>query len=227
MANEKNQTEKENRLNARTTTGPELRALQWRGQRSFRHDLFKLGVAPMKKNVSYTQYSPKFEDVEHTHFFHSHDMKGRENAHCSMVGGHFHAIEIEWGEKEDGTPFVKRTKCGPPLRNAVKIYGKQRRVVTEQVKFCTGKYVDPDTQHVSVEYEFDEHTHKIEYYHSEMISPDKVKAQQMEDKKALAAMMAALPPAPKKDHTSEVESDAGTHEAGGVTMTEGGDGDEA
>lgn len=191
--------EKEERLNARASAPAQREPqklttrLSWKGDLEFRHDLFKLLITDMKKNTSYKAFDPKLEEVPHVHFFHSHDMKGKQNVHCQAVGGHFHEVTIKWGEDKDGNLVILSAECGPPLRIGQKRLrnGKVKSLV-ERVRFK--KAVDPeDEDDPEYTYLVDDHRHEIEYRGSEMISPAKLRQQREADKAKLAQMLAAQP----------------------------------
>lgn len=204
--------DKESRLNSKASSQLKTK-LSWKGSREFRHDLFKLELATMRKNTSYKKFHPALEPVPHVHFFHSHDMKGRENIHCQAVGGHFHEVTSEWGEEPDGTPFIKSTKCGPALRQVQKrTRGGKMKTVIEPVKWAMGDAAIDDSDEDSVTgYETDEHTHKVVYHGSELISPERIRQSQEGDKAKLAAMMAAQPslvgPATKSNQAANTGGD--------------------
>lgn len=211
--------------------------LAWKGHTEFRHDLFKLEVAVMKKNVSYKKFEPDLKNVEHAHFFHSHDMKGKVLLHSQAVGGHFHEVKVVWGKEADGTPFIEKLICGEPLRQVQKrTKGGRVKTVIEPVRFETGTAAVDDTdEDERTGFEVDDHRHELTYMGSEMISPEKLKQKKEADKAALAGMMAAqpglfAPPDPKTgkqaastggDENSGTQNVDGT----GATITDQGDSD--
>jgi len=70
------------------------------------HDLFKLTVAKMKKNMSWQPIpADEYTEIEHVHFFHTYDSSGRKQEHSTSVGGHFHIMKVV--QNEDGVPTVK------------------------------------------------------------------------------------------------------------------------
>src|SRR5690606_13018774 len=46
-------------------------------QQELDHDLYKLEVAHLRRNASYNDDAPVWEQIEHCHFFHSIDTRGR------------------------------------------------------------------------------------------------------------------------------------------------------
>jgi hypothetical protein len=112
-------------------------------QQELDHDLFRLKIATFTRNASYNENNPIYEHIEHTHFYHSIDSRGRRMDFSSKVGGHFHRVEI----KPDGSAV-----CGPPVHE-VKVK-KHGRISTE---YRTNG--------------FDNHTHEVEYRFSEKIRP--------------------------------------------------------
>jgi len=128
-----------------------------KGEVRFTHDLYKAEVASMTKNVHYKKYEHKFEDVEHCHFYHSVNNRGKEQAHCSPIGGHTHEIETYIDEKGE-----LQAKCGPPIKR-----------VWKQGKGGTGKWVWEkivfEDQWGEVVRE-DNHTHEMTYKGSEEVT---------------------------------------------------------
>lgn len=214
MANETKE-EREQRLNTKTTapvppspTPPAKYAgemarpapkIRWKGDLEFKHDLVRLKVSTMQKNVSYKKYQPNLEEVQHEHFFHSVDMKGRPNRYCQAVGGHFHEVTMDWNNPdENGDPTIT---VGPALREVdvkSKATGKVRKRV-EKVRFASGMHdgnVDggpEDDEIVEVSYMYDTHTHKAKYEGSEMISPNRLQKQQDQDRAKIQSLIAAQP----------------------------------
>lgn len=203
--------------------------IRWKGDEEFRHDLFKLNVANMKKNSSYIPYQPSLHEVEHSHFFHSHDMKGRNQKYCSAVGGHFHEVSINWMSCDDeGNPEVV---IGPAqcFRQRRLRSGKMQQIVSK-VSFLTSpdKDDDPDARVTEI---LDNHTHTSTYVRSEMISPRKVKERQQADKQNLQGMIgdsiqAALTrnrPSEKTPFSPKGDLDEGSVKIGGASMSESGE----
>ena len=89
------------------------------------HDLFKLTLAKMKKNVSYNEEAPDYEDVEHVHFFHTVDSNGKAQTMSNAVGGHFHEVEVVHNTK-GGLPTLKISAPLKWVRERVR--GKNVRV---------------------------------------------------------------------------------------------------
>ena len=135
--------------------------VQWRSAVSFRHDLFKLGLAVMRKNVSWKKFRPELVPMEHTHFFHTHSSSGTKQEHSVPVGGHFHKVEVF--VNPDGS---MGGKCGPALRKVdKKLSNGVVKTSIELVKFSHEEQGDLQ----------DDHTHEVLYLGSEMINPQKVK----------------------------------------------------
>lgn len=229
--------QREQRLNARAGTALEApktslqTRLAWKGSKEFRHDLFKLGVAKMKKNVSYKKFQPEIQMVEHAHFFHSHDMKGKTMVHSQAVGGHFHEVHIEW-ERDGEDLILKKAECGPALRQVQKRTrsGKWKTVI-EAVRYERGDAAVDGSDDDDVEitgFEEDTHTHELLYVGSELISPQKIRTSQEQDRAKLAAMMAADrnvvgAPAPKNEHAGKTAGDEGLDATvDGARIQEGG-----
>ncbi len=116
------------------------------------HDLFKLEVAHMSKNVSYTDV-PFIERYEHVHVFHTVDSNGKVQTTSTPVGGHHHEVEVVAGP--DGVPTLK--------------VSQPRRWVKRKVKGVMKRMPEPiwlDAEHS----ESDEHTHEVTYLGSEKIT---------------------------------------------------------
>ena len=151
----------------------------WKSNQEFRHDLFKLELSRMKKNMSYKENRPIIEEIEHCHFFHSITNKGTRNDFCQPVGGHFHKVETSIDDEGNVV-----AKCGPPLKK-------------ETVRLKTGKYIK---KIMSIEYPsvnentgeerniIDDHTHSVVYLNSEMVSESRTRAQHTADRQQLAQL---------------------------------------
>jgi len=123
----------------------------YKGTQEVDHDLFKLEVAKMRRNVSYTD-EPEIVSIEHVHIFHTVDSNGRAQDACGPVGGHFHEI------------IVKRDTKGVPTL----VVGQPRKYVREKkrgrlVRVAVPIPIDADGE------EFDTHTHTFTYLGSERI----------------------------------------------------------
>lgn len=152
----------------------------WKHNREYRHDLFKLKLAQFKKNTSFKKFTPNIVSVDHNHFFHSHDRKGRENEYCSAVGGHFHkVIKNEDGSIEFGVALRKVKK---PMRDG------SFRPVIEPVHYATN---DPERSIA------DNHIHETEYLHSESLNLNQT-GDPATQKAVAEAMKGAIPPTPSQ-----------------------------
>ena len=131
-----------------------------KGDLTYTHDLFKLKMATSKHNISYRKYEPILEDVDHTHFFHSHDRAGNPQKYCTIGAGHFHEVVVS--VDKDGDLIAK---CGPPLRwddERLKSGKTRKKLATiEWHHEAQGKDI------------IDNHTHESLYMHSEEISENK------------------------------------------------------
>jgi hypothetical protein len=58
----------------------------------------RINFAPMqvgdKSAVVDQDFEPQYVDREHVHFFHSYDSSGKKQVKSTMIGGHFHPIEV-------------------------------------------------------------------------------------------------------------------------------------
>ena len=111
--------EKDPSFEERTTNIDPLMEERFRANRIYKgeidvdHDLFKLEVASMKKNVSIDTNSPLYIGVEHCHFFHSFDSSGKKQATSSPIAGHSHKVTTKVDEKGNLVAV-----CGPAIRKA-------------------------------------------------------------------------------------------------------------
>ena len=117
-------------------------------QKEFLHDLFKLTVSKLKKNIAIDGQQPDYVDIEHVHFFHTITSDGKPQTRTNSVAGHFHKIKIT--PTKPGHPPIVECASGP-LKEVVKLqYGKRVKV---EVPFD----------------EIDTHTHEVEYHKSNVI----------------------------------------------------------
>jgi len=136
---------------------------QMKGNREFRHDLYKLLISKVKKNYSYKIGDPNIWDVEHCHFYHNKDSKGKEQEYCQPIAGHFHKIDV-WVE-EDGSI---KAKCGPPMQKVrIKIRPGKYKKVIQGISF--------ENDHGDMSPIPDNHTHDVVYVESEVLSDKKLK----------------------------------------------------
>lgn len=156
---------------------PAATRVRWKGDISFRHDLFKLEVADMLKNTNWDVKNPNYVPLAHVHIFHSHSSQGEVQDTTNKVGGHFHFIEY------DRDTMV--AKCGPAMTHKeTKLKNGRRRVDVVKIRLP-----DPQTGEYTLE---DNHTHPVTYLHSEVLGPNILKAREEEDKARLMAMPGAL-----------------------------------
>lgn len=123
----------------------------YKGTQELDHDLFKLDVARMKKNVSFTEI-PIWNYSEHVHIFHTIDSSGKKQTECAPVGGHFHAVEVTMSP--DGVPSLKVSK---PM---IWVLVRDRK---------TGKKVKTAVLMTDEDPDSDDHTHEVIYLGSEKI----------------------------------------------------------
>lgn len=76
-------------------------------------DLFKLKVATFKKNIAIDSSRPLWDGIEHCHIYRTFDSDGKECKDCSAVGGHKHAMTIEF----DDNGNLEKAICGPAFGN--------------------------------------------------------------------------------------------------------------
>ena len=95
----------------------------YKGTTEIDHDLYKLGVSKMKRNVGLNG-AVEIIELEHCHIFHTVDSNGRPQTTCSPVGGHHHEIEVI--PQADGVPLIKMS--GPRKWIKKRVRGKLQRV---------------------------------------------------------------------------------------------------
>jgi len=120
----------------------------------FIHDLFKLDVSKMIKNVAIDGQQPLLEALEHVHVYHSYDSTGKKQDKSTHVGGHFHIVEIVKEGDDQNPPEIK---IGPPCKY-VQVRNRRTKHVTKTV----------------VPLEHDSHTHEVSYVRSDKLKPRKV-----------------------------------------------------
>lgn len=122
------------------------------------HDLFKLEVAKMLKNLFWYKIPPnEYVPIEHCHFFHTFDSSGKKLTTSTSVGGHFHKLEL----KDMG-------KGNPP-----EIIGMSGPLKTVRRKNEYGKRVKEDVPVNTV----DKHTHKHTYLQSDEVKLRKINSE--------------------------------------------------
>lgn len=151
-----------------------------KGDLTYTHDLFKLKTAVSKHNVSYRKFEPILEDVEHTHFFHSHDRAGNPQKYCTIGAGHFHEVVVTTDARGDLV-----AKCGPAVRwdDVKSMSGK----VKKQINTISWIHEAKD---MKIE---DNHTHETFYMHSEEVSENKVIQQARQDAEKLERLSKKKP----------------------------------
>lgn len=123
------------------------------GEQTFRSDCFKLEVAPRLYDTSWNGI-PEYTELEHCHFFHTYDSKGRTQENCVSTGQHFHKMKVTPGKR--GVPKVECVS-GPLCWSKVKERGKWKRVAVPS---------NPD----------DTHRHEVTYLRSHKVLMRKANA---------------------------------------------------
>jgi hypothetical protein len=173
-----------------------------RGSKTHVHDLFKLGVSTMKKNVSYRFQEPKLLEMEHSHFYHSiNDSTLQANKYCSPVGGHAHEITMLDVPDENGHPQVK---VGPAIELVVKKIAGGRTIRRwEPVRFATNE--DGEVKYIT-----DTHTHEVEYKHSEEFSEQTRTKARLEERSKVSELMRGEPVSTQAGRQAGLQSGAST-----------------
>ncbi len=120
------------------------------------HDLYKLQVATMAKDVGFSKADPKYIQFEHTHIYHNVDSNGKPQETCAPVGGHFHFMTLE--SNGDGVPTVI---CGPPVEFVWQKKRGSKRPIRVAVPYDSN----------------DTHVHGVEYIDSEELQPRKLSSE--------------------------------------------------
>ncbi len=113
--------------------------------RTIDHDLFKLLVAPLQRDVSWND-RPDIETIEHCHFFHTIDSDGRVQTYSTPTASHFHKMEVVPNADPTKPPTV-RCASGPLKWVRKRIRGKMTKLV----------------ESTSTEDCPDDHTHEVLY----------------------------------------------------------------
>ncbi len=152
-----------------------------KGSRLFMHDLYKLEAAKFLKNTSYKEAQPMLINVEHCHFYHSHNSRGKPQTHASLQNGHTHLITVK--VDQEGNLVAE---CGPPIW-PVKRQLKSGRIIKlwKAVEYKDESMYD-ETGDLKVH--TDDHRHNIAYQHSEELSDKKLKAIHAADKVRFATL---------------------------------------
>lgn len=140
------------------TVQPNLRI---KDQQTFRHDLFKAEVASMKRNMSWKKGIVSIQTIEHSHWYHTCNSQGRPQRYTNTVGGHFH--EIEWQINAKGDLVAK---CSKPMTHKYKMAAGRHKKILAPVSWMD----EENDREVN-----DDHTHKMIYIHSEILSQATIK----------------------------------------------------
>lgn len=137
----------------------------YKGTQTVDHDLYKLKVATMKKDIGWNPKKPDMVAIEHVHIFHTIDSNGKRQTACGQVGGHHHDVEVIHGA-EGHAPTIKVSGPRIYIRNED---GMKVSVPLNRPGIRNGDY----------------HTHEVEYLNSEKI---KIRETSLEFAKFQSAM---------------------------------------
>lgn len=143
----------------------------YKGDVALDSDLFKLEVAFMQKNQSWTDI-PHYVPTEHVHFYRTVDSRGKKLFISNEVGGHFH--EVTATHLIDGTPDL---------------------IVSTPKKHVWKKDKKGRMQKVTVDVVDDSHSHKSTYLRSQKVTTQEVSVEAAKFEAAVQAKMS--PPAPE------------------------------
>jgi len=141
----------------------------YKGTQEIDHDLFKLNVAKMQRNASYTD-DPIYIAQDHSHIYHTVDSSGTPQENSAEVGGHYHKVTAEF---RDGKFY---TACSPPLKSVV---SKRNGAASRRSIAVTG----------------DDHTHVVEYKGSQKIRPRALNTEYVKFQSSQAAAQSPAAPA--------------------------------
>lgn len=155
-----------------------------RGTEEHEHDLVKLTVSRMAKNVSYKWRRPDIHYFEHTHLYHSiNDQTMQPNKYSNATGGHFHEVTIEY-TMVDGEKAIKGVKIGPPMMMVAK------KVANGEVIKRPGpvewETFDKNGELTTIR---DTHTHDFEFLGTEIFSIRSKTAMRNEEREKVRSAM--------------------------------------
>lgn len=155
---------------AAKTNGAIAQPRVYKGTQEIDHDLYKLSVATMRKNVSWEPKKPDIVRIEHVHIFHTVDSNGKKQNTCNQVGGHHHDIEVT--HVNGGAPQIRVSEPRKYIRDED---GRKQSVPLNRAGDRNGDF----------------HIHEVEYLGSERI---KIRETNIEYAKFQAAMTAVQSP---------------------------------
>ncbi len=128
--------------------------------RTIQTDRFKLLAAKCKKNRSFRENEAKIEELDHAHFFDSHNRRGEKMTHSEFSCGHKHAIS--YGTDKAGNILLDSITCGPAMAEASKHTPSGKRL-SSLMPVDLGK--DPES--AEGKRIVDVHIHQVEYMKTE------------------------------------------------------------
>lgn len=132
-------------------------------------DTFRLKTAKAAKNLAWQQNTYDIDYIDHQHYFHTFDRRGRESEYSTPTAGHFHKVEIKRNEAGDIVDVV----CGPPV--AKRPVKRGHRYVQKVVSYL--KWWQEDNSVDGGFWKHDEHTHDMQYLKSSKIKQSEVNAE--------------------------------------------------
>lgn len=149
MGRQKNTTQSDETAHLESESKAQTQKRFYQGDREMDHDLFRLNVANMVKNVGVDapDQEPTIVEMAHTHFFHTVDSDGRPQTHSVYIGGHCHKMTVLPASEPGEVPTVI---CGPAVREVRKKHRGKFIKVWENL---------PD----------DTHSHEVQYIRSDKI----------------------------------------------------------
>lgn len=125
------------------------------------HDLYRLKLTNMKKNLAWEKNVYDMTSVPHEHFFHTVDSSGKQQTRSNMVGGHFHVMTII--PQPGGAPPI--VKCGPAVKEIKRLINKRMVKKLEPAL----RYTDDNGNSMA-----DDHVHSVGYERSNRLAARKI-----------------------------------------------------
>lgn len=123
---------------------------------------FKTDVKTVKRNTAWKKGEVKIEEIEHKHYWDSHNRAGQVNTHCVARNGHTHAMSYEISK--DGKSI--KTTCGPAIKdtNSPGAGNTNKRSYQPIFLYLVDDDVNGGTKKV-----MDTHTHTVTYMKTEKV----------------------------------------------------------
>ncbi len=140
--------------------------------------------------------------------------------YSASVGGHFHKVDVV----HDAQGNIVSASCGPALREVQKkLKNGRMKTFIEKVRYASGEAMAQDEEEADespqrISFIYDDHTHAVEYKHSEMLSPEKLRARQEQDRGKLQSMIQADPKIAQGTQPKDQEAEGAGDEVDGEAL---------